>query len=143
MTLTYETGIPGSVQQYRHCHVSCIVQRFSCHVNSERFILKARTSAQAVVCLLYTADDSFIGIGDAECTEHIDLRIHEQCLEYPEAMLIHNKHIIDESDTATYLGHILCNCGKDYKDIMRQCQQLYARGNVLLGKFRLNFTCVL
>ena len=35
------------------------------------------------------------------------------------------------------LGHILCNSGKDDKDIMRQCQQLYARGNVLLRKFHM------
>ena len=39
-----------------------------------------------------------------------------------------NGKMIDESDTITYLGHILCNSGKD---IMRQCQRLYARGNVL------------
>ena len=48
-----------------------------------------------------------------------------------------NGKIIDESDTVTYLGHILCNSGKDDKDIMRQCQQLYARGNVLLRKFHM------
>ena len=41
-----------------------------------------------------------------------------------------NGTIIDESDTVRYLGHILCNSGKDDKDIMRQCQQLHARGNV-------------
>ena len=45
-----------------------------------------------------------------------------------------NFKIIDESDTVRYLGHILCNRGKDDKDITRQCQQLYARGNVLLRK---------
>ena len=39
-----------------------------------------------------------------------------------------NGKIIDESDTVRYLGHILCNSGKDDKDIMRQSQQLYARG---------------
>ena len=33
-----------------------------------------------------------------------------------------------------YLGHIISSNGKDNKDIMRQCQQLYARGNVLLRK---------
>ena len=48
-----------------------------------------------------------------------------------------NGKIIDESDTVRYLGHILCNSGKDGKDIMRQCQQLYARGNVLLRKFHM------
>ena len=46
-----------------------------------------------------------------------------------------NGKIIDESDTVRYLGHILCNIGKNYKDIMRQCQQLYAR--VLLRKFHM------
>ena len=35
-----------------------------------------------------------------------------------------NGKIVDESDTARYLGHIICNSGKDDKDIMRQCQQL-------------------
>ena len=34
-----------------------------------------------------------------------------------------NGKSIDESDTVGYLGHILCNSGKDDKDIMRQCQQ--------------------
>ena len=34
-----------------------------------------------------------------------------------------------------YLGHIICSDSKDDKDIMRQCRQLYARGNVLLRKF--------
>ena len=48
-----------------------------------------------------------------------------------------NGKIIDESDTVRYLGHILCNSGKDDKDIMRQSQQLYARGNVLLRKFHM------
>ena len=48
-----------------------------------------------------------------------------------------NGKIINESDTVRYLGHILCNSGKDDKDIMRQCQQLYARGNVLLRKFHM------
>ena len=33
-----------------------------------------------------------------------------------------------------YLGHIISSNGKDDKDSMRQCQQLYARGNVLLRK---------
>ena len=34
-----------------------------------------------------------------------------------------------------YLGHIMCSDSKDDKDIMCQCRQLYARGNVLLRKF--------
>ena len=33
-----------------------------------------------------------------------------------------------------YLGHIICSDSKDDKDIMRQCRQLYPRGNVLLRK---------
>ena len=48
-----------------------------------------------------------------------------------------NGKIVDESDTARYLGHIICNSGKDDKDIMRQCQQLYARGNALFRKFHM------
>ena len=36
-----------------------------------------------------------------------------------------------------YLGHIISSNGKDDKDIIRQCQQLYARGNVLLRKFHM------
>ena len=57
---------------------------------------------------------------------------------YPVFIL--NGKIIDESDPVRcfILGHILCNSGKDDKDIMRQCQQLYARGNVLLRKFRIH-----
>ena len=45
-----------------------------------------------------------------------------------------NGKIVDEPDTTRYLGHIICNSGKDDKDIMRQCQQLYARGNALFRK---------
>ena len=48
-----------------------------------------------------------------------------------------NGKVIDESDTVRYLGHVLCNSGKDDNDIMRQCQQVYARGNVLLRKFHM------
>ena len=43
-----------------------------------------------------------------------------------------NGEVIKEVDSVRYLGHIISNDGKDDKDIMRQCQQLYARGNVLL-----------
>ena len=45
-----------------------------------------------------------------------------------------NGEIIKEVDSVRYLGHIISSNGKDDKDIMRQCQQLYARGNVLLRK---------
>ena len=48
-----------------------------------------------------------------------------------------NGKIIDESDTVRYLGHIICNSGKYDKDIMRQCQQMYARGNALFRKFHM------
>ena len=34
-----------------------------------------------------------------------------------------------------YLGHLISNTLRDDKDILRQCQQLYARGNMLLWKF--------
>ncbi len=45
--------------------------------------------------------------------------------------------VIKEVDSVRYLGHIISNDGKDDRDIMRQCQQLYARGNVLLRKFHM------
>ena len=48
-----------------------------------------------------------------------------------------NGEIIKEVDSVRYLGHIISSNGKDDKDIMRQCQQLYARGNVLLRKFHM------
>ena len=53
-----------------------------------------------------------------------------------------NGTLIDESDTVRYLVHILCNSGKDDKDIMRQCQQLYARGIVLLRKCQMCYMSV-
>ena len=36
-----------------------------------------------------------------------------------------NGEVIKEVDSVRYLGHIISNDGKDDKDIMRQCQQLY------------------
>ena len=42
---------------------------------------------------------------------------------------------IKEVKSVKYLGYIICNDSKDEKDIMCQCRQLYARGNVLLRKF--------
>ena len=50
--------------------------------------------------------------------------------------------VIEEVDNVRYLGHIISNNGKDDKDIMRQCQQLYARGNVLLRKFHIIISCL-
>ena len=41
-----------------------------------------------------------------------------------------NGEVIKDVDSVRYLGHIISNDGKDDKDIMRQCQQLYARGKV-------------
>ena len=48
-----------------------------------------------------------------------------------------NGEVIKEVDSVRYLGHIISSNGKDDKDIVRQCQQLYARGNVLLRKFHM------
>ena len=39
---------------------------------------------------------------------------------------------IKEVKSVKYLGYIICSDSKDEKDIMCQCRQLYARGNVLL-----------
>ena len=57
---------------------------------------------------------------------------------YPPLYTI-NGEIIKEVDSVRYLGHIISSRpnGKDDKDIMRQCQQLYARGNVLLRQFHM------
>ena len=45
-----------------------------------------------------------------------------------------NGEIIKEVDSVRYLGHIISSNGKDDKDIIRQCQQLYARGKCLIKK---------
>ena len=37
-----------------------------------------------------------------------------------------NGEVIKEVYSVRYLGHIIRNDGKDDRDIMRQCQQLYA-----------------
>ena len=34
-----------------------------------------------------------------------------------------------------YLGHFICASMKDDIDILRQCRQLYAQGNVLARRF--------
>ena len=36
-----------------------------------------------------------------------------------------------------YLGHIITDDGKDDKDILNACGQLYAQGNSLLRKFHM------
>ena len=54
-----------------------------------------------------------------------------------------NGEVIKEVDSVRYLGHIISSNGKDDKDIMRQCQQLYARGNVLLRKFHMCYICLI
>ena len=38
-------------------------------------------------------------------------------------------------NSVKYLGHIIRSDSRDDKNIMHQCHQLYARGNVLLRKF--------
>ena len=48
-----------------------------------------------------------------------------------------NGEVIKEVASVRYLGHIINNGCKDDKDIVRQCQQLYARGNVLIRKFHM------
>ena len=45
-----------------------------------------------------------------------------------------NVEVIKEVDSVRYLGHIISSNGKYDQDIIRQCQQLYARGNVLFKK---------
>ena len=46
-----------------------------------------------------------------------------------------NGETIQEIDNAKYLGHSISNTLRDDKDILRQCRQLYTRGNTLLRKF--------
>ena len=46
-----------------------------------------------------------------------------------------NGETIQEVDNVKYLGHFISNTLRDDKDILRQCRQLYARGNMLLRKF--------
>ena len=46
-----------------------------------------------------------------------------------------NGETIQEVDNVNYLGHFISNTLRDDKDILRQCRQLYARGNMLLRKF--------
>ena len=61
-----------------------------------------------------------------------------QCMKnvYPPLYTL-NGEAIKEVDSVRYLGHIISSNGKDDQDIMRQCQQLYARCNVLLRKFHM------
>ena len=42
---------------------------------------------------------------------------------------------IEEVDSVKYLGHYITNSLRDDNDILRQCRQLYARGNTLIRKF--------
>ena len=46
-----------------------------------------------------------------------------------------NGETIQEVDNVKYLGHFISNTLHDDKDILHQCQQLYARGNMLLRTF--------
>ena len=42
-----------------------------------------------------------------------------------------NNEVMKETNSVKYLGHLISNDFKDDMDIMRQCRQLYARGNIL------------
>lgn len=42
---------------------------------------------------------------------------------------------IEEADYVKYLGHYISNNLRDDKDVLRQCRQFYARGNLLVRKF--------
>ena len=46
-----------------------------------------------------------------------------------------NVETIQEIDYVKYLGRFISNTFRDDKDILRQCRQLYARGNTLLRIF--------
>ena len=48
-----------------------------------------------------------------------------------------NGKVMKELESVRYLGHVISSNDKYDKDIMRQCQQLYACGNVLLRKFHM------
>ena len=50
-----------------------------------------------------------------------------------------NGETILEVDNVKYLGHFISNTLRDDKDILCQCRQLYARGNICYCG---NFTCV-
>ena len=45
-----------------------------------------------------------------------------------------NGETIKEVDHVKYLGHFIFNTLRDDMDILRQCRQLYDRGNMLLRK---------
>ena len=42
-----------------------------------------------------------------------------------------------EVNEAKYLGHLITADGKDEKDMVRACRQLYAQGNSLIRKFHM------
>ena len=48
-----------------------------------------------------------------------------------------NGKIINEVLYVKYFGHYICANMKDDMDIMRQCRQLYAQGNVLARRFHM------
>ena len=50
-----------------------------------------------------------------------------------------NGETIQEVDNVNYLGHFISNTLGDDKAILRQCRQLYARGNICYCG---HFTCV-
>ena len=48
-----------------------------------------------------------------------------------------NGETIQEVDNVKYLGHFISNTLRDDKDILRQCRQLYARGNMCSTEVKL------
>ena len=55
-----------------------------------------------------------------------------KCFDIPSFKI--TGETILEVDNVKYLGHFISNTLHDDKDILRQCRQLYARGNTLLWK---------
>ena len=46
-----------------------------------------------------------------------------------------NDETIQEVDNVKYLGYFIYNTLRDDNDFLRQCRQLYVRGNTLLRTF--------
>ena len=68
----------------------------------------------------------------------VQLRVFVQdpCPSSHGIALMMNGQIINEA-YVKYLGHYICANMKDDMDIMRQCRQLYAQGNVLAHRFHM------
>ena len=110
----------------RHCHhnnISCsLFNAFHFMWIPGDYFLKARTSAQAAVCLLYTADDSFRDIGDAECNADNDLHIHEQWPAHTRTMAC-----TYTTDACTYMNNYLTMQNSGYTIYARTMTCTYAR----------------